>query len=343
MEGFTIESLDRWHRFKAIWEYIKKYPVLFGVATFIVIVTVSVPYLGSKIIELAPRPDRELPQSTLAGIVCQNYNQRPIAVMLTSDPAARPLTGIDNAEMVFEMPVTPGGITRLMAVYQCNKPEEIGSIRSARDSFIGLAMGLDAIYAHWGGEQEALTKLNNGVIDNINALIYDGTVFYRKRGVRQPHDGFTSYDLLYDKSVELGYEMTTSFEGYPHLKGKRQIGDERRVVRAYEPPYNVEWFYVEETNTYDRFRAGVPEIDKANNRQVRADVVVVMESTGTPNGIEYFDVDLIGRGNVTIYQNGEEIKGEWVKETEAAPLKFYNPNGEEIPFKPGSIWVEITT
>jgi hypothetical protein len=328
----------------AIWDYIKRYPTFFIIAAFIIAAVIAIPFLGSKIIEYAPRSEKELPQSTLTGIVCQDYDRRPIAIMLASDLEARPLTGISSAEMVFEMPVNSVGVTRLMAVYQCNKPKDIGSIRSSREEFIGLALGLDAIYVHWGGEKKALDRLNAGVMDNIDAFLYEEEgVFYRKKGVPGPHNGFTSYKKLYNKAVELGYEMTTTFEGYPHLKGKEIIGDERKVVRVYEDPFNVEWFYNEDTNSYDRFRTGEAEIDKANDRQVRADVVIVVETTGVPDGIEYYDVDLVGSGNATVYQNGEEIKGIWDKETEDAPLKFYNQIREEIPLKPGIIWVEIVT
>ena len=235
MEEFTSESLNRWDRFRAVWEYIKRYPVFFSVAALIIVAIIAVPYLGSKIIEYAPRPSQNIPQSTLAGIVCQEYNRRPIAIMLASDPSARPLTGISNAEMVFEMPVTPNGVTRLMAVYQCNEPDEIGSIRSARNTFVDIAVGLDAILAHWGGEETAHDRLKAGIMDNLDAFVYEEEgVFYRKNGVPAPHDGFTSYDLMYDQSAELGYRLTTEFEGYLHLRGRKQIGDERMVVRTYE-------------------------------------------------------------------------------------------------------------
>ncbi len=346
MEEFTSENLSKWGRTKDhlrnIWGYIKRYPIFFGVAVFIIAAVIAVPFLGSKIIEYAPRPSQNIPQSTLAGLVCQDYNRRPIAVMLASDPSARPLTGISNAEMVFEIPVTPNGVTRLMAVYQCNEPDEIGSIRSARNAFVDIAIGLDAILTHWGGEEIAHNRLKGGEMDNLDAFVYEEEgVFYRKRGVPSPHDGFTSYELMYDQSAELGYNLTTEYEGYPHTKGKEQIGDERKVVRTYDPPFNVEWFYNENVNRYDRFRTGEAEMDKDNKRQVQADVVVVIETTGSYTNIDYYEVDMIGSGKATVYQNGEEIKGRWTKESVSAPIKFHNEQGEEIQFKPGIIWIEI--
>src|SRR5438093_338635 len=63
--------------------------------------------------------------SPISGIECENPDSRPIAVMLSSDREARPLSGIGAADLVFEMPVVENGFTRMMAVYQCGKPKEL--------------------------------------------------------------------------------------------------------------------------------------------------------------------------------------------------------------------------
>ena len=158
----------------------------------------------------------EVLKSPITGLDCPSADVRPIAVMLASDPEARPLSGISQADMVFEMPVDPTGITRFMAVFQCEKPKEICSVRSARNDFIPLAAGLDTIFAHWGGELGVLEKLDARIIDNVDAMKYEGTVFYRKAGVGPPHDGFTNLDLLTKKAQDLKYDFKNSFPGYPH-------------------------------------------------------------------------------------------------------------------------------
>jgi len=55
--------------------------------------------------------------SPISGLACQDYDRRPIAVMLANDPATRPLSGLKDADLVFEMQVVEDSITRLMAVY----------------------------------------------------------------------------------------------------------------------------------------------------------------------------------------------------------------------------------
>lgn len=281
--------------------------------------------------------------SPISGLICENYQQRPIAVVLASDPISRPLAGISQADLVFEMPVITNDVTRMIAVYQCQSPKEIGSIRSARHDFIPLTMGLDAILVHWGGSHFALDKLDNGVMDNIDAMENPFNAFYQKRGIPQPHNGFSSMDRLLKSAAKLNYRLTNNFEGYPHQEENKGIWSKILKI-GYASPYNVEYRYDSEINSYFRWRAGAKEIDKNNNQQVEAKVVVVMRAYSRQiEGPEYNDLDIEGRGDCQVYQNGEVINCTWKKDKSNQPSKLYflDKNGEEIPFVPGQIWIEI--
>ncbi len=286
--------------------------------------------------------------SSIAGINCDDSDRRPVAVMMASDPEARPLSGIGEADLVVEMPVTPNGITRFMAVYQCETPKEIGSIRSAREDFIPLAAGFNSIYAHWGGEHSALDQLNKHVTDNINALQFDGTIFYRKSGSKPPHNGFSNLDLLSKQAKNFSYDMTKDFIGYPRTDkapAKNISNIATTVSIGYPYPNNVSWSYNQETNLYSRSRSGAPEIDKNNNKTVTASVIVVMNTTShiLYQGDQYIVVNTTGGGTAEVYQDGIKITGTWKKDPAKlnSKLYFYGSNGEEIKFEPGKIWIEI--
>lgn len=285
------------------------------------------------------------PKSSISGISCDRVGDRPIAVMLAGDKETIPLSGIGQADMVFEMPVTPNGITRFMAVFQCETPKEIGSVRSSRIDFIPLARGLKAIYAHWGGEHEALDELNKGIINNIDAMKYEGSVFYRKRGVPQPHDGFTSFDLLYKKSEELAYDLKDNFVDYPHKeKVDRNLSNLADSINVgYPDPFNATWIFDSATNVYKRNRNGQPEVNKNTNEQVSASVVVLMRTKITFWRDQYMRVNVTGQGVAQVFEGGIVINGKWKKDSEDSKLGFYDQDGKEIKFLPGKIWVEITS
>ena len=278
--------------------------------------------------------------SALAGIECGNYNSRPYAVMLSSDKEARPLSGIAEADVVFEMPVVNNGFTRMMAVYQCNRPNEVGSIRSSRLDFLPLALGLNAIYAHFGGEHEVLEELNKGVIDNIDGLKYDGTIYYRKGSIPRPHNAFTDFSLLAQAVTQLGYKTDNTNIVYPHDKNDKSV-DLIQPPTLFNKGFDVVWKYDQAKNSYLRWRAGSQEIDKNNLKQVDAKNVVIMKTTWAPINKDYIRVKTVGSGQAVVYKNGEEIKGTWDKKDDNSKQYFYDLNNKEIKFTPGNIWIEI--
>ena len=264
--------------------------------------------------------------------------------MLASDSEARPLSGIGQADMVFEMPVTPNGITRMMAVYQCGQPREVGSIRSARMEFLPLAQGLDAIYAHWGGEHEALALLSGGLLDNVDALRYEGTVYYRKPKIARPHNGFTTIEALREKADELAYASSSSFTPYRHTdqSPERNLASlATEVTVAWPQGFGVKFTYDAETNRYLRERGGTPEIDALDGAQVSASVVVVMRTEASPDYGQYIHVRTTGEGVATIYQGGRRTEARWKKPAAKDMLVFVDGRDQQIPLTPGTIWVLV--
>lgn len=288
--------------------------------------------------------------SSISGLNCDTAQRRPVAVMLESDPEGRPLSGIGQADLVVEMPVTPNGITRFMGVYQCQTPKEIGAIRSAREDFIPLAASFDSIYAHWGGEHGALAQLDSRVMDDINALQFDGTVFTRKAGIPAPHNGFTTLASLFGQSAKFNYRVTDDFAGYPHSDAvpTKNLSNVATSITLNYPGYsgadNVSWVYDAASNLYKRTRGGTPEIDKNTNQQVTARVVVTLDTTShiLYSGDQYIVVNTTGTGAAHVYQNGIRIDGTWKKDpaTLGSKLFFYDANGNEMKFAPGQIWLE---
>lgn len=285
-------------------------------------------------------PEREETASSISGEKCENAGARPIAVMVSSDKEARPLSGIGEADMIFEMPVVENGFTRMMAVFQCGRPKEMGSVRSSRLDFVPLALGLDAIYAHFGGEHEVLEELNSGVIDNIDGLKYDEIYYYRKKGIPRPHNSFTNFDLMTEVANKLGYDLKGAKINYPHEKKSKSRGTVEPEP-LFDGNFKVIWRYNKETNSYSRNRAGIDEIDKNTGKQVETKNVVVIETSASPVNKDYIRVKTVGSGSAAIYRDGIVINGSWEKKDDHAKMFFYDKDGKEIDFAPGSIWVEI--
>jgi hypothetical protein len=84
--------------------------------------------------------------------------RRPLEVMIENQVDARPQSGLQNADIVYEA-VAEGGITRFMGVFYCNvlagspNKYDVGPVRSARTYFLDLASEYSdyPLYAHVGG------------------------------------------------------------------------------------------------------------------------------------------------------------------------------------------------
>jgi len=297
--------------------------------------------------------------SPISGLPCADWNRRPIAVMQPADVPARPAAGFSDADMVIEMPVITASITRLMGVYVCGNPDDVGSMRSARHDYIALAKGLDAIFVHWGGSHFAIDKLNEGVIDDMNCNNDGGKsagqYCYRKEAsgtMRGVDTGYAKFAQLLQGAKDFSYRLENKFAGYPHQAeapvDQRGAGGHLRV--AFAGPYAAEYDYDKASNTYLRTWGGLQDTDRNNGKRIAPKNIIVMIATseqieGQYNNVQIGDpwYDTSDSGEASYYMNGQEYKGTWKKDKSSLDSKlfFYDQSGQEIKLVPGQIWVEV--
>lgn len=324
----------------------------------------------------------EGPVSPISGLSCENWNRRPVAVMQPADVQARPAAGFSEADMVIEMPAFTASVTRLMGVYICNIPKEIGAIRSSRHDYISLAKGLDAVFIHWGGSHFALDLLKNNVIDNYDCMTGNYCERWEVSGKMRLEDtGHIKSENVLAMMKDKGYKMEGNFSGYVHQGeaplDQRPKGGHLRV--AFKKPYDAEYDYDRETNSYLRTWGEEIDTDRNNEKRIAPKNIAVLFAVSDQITIEQ---DYLGKGlsdpwanveeikktgvesisgrynNVQIgdswydesdsgeafyYFNGKEYRGTWKKDKSRldSKLMFYDESGEEVKFVPGQIWVEI--
>jgi hypothetical protein len=232
-----------------------------------------------------------------------------------------------------------------MAVFQCGAPEEIGSVRSARSTFVPFVQGFDAIYAHWGGEHDVLALLDDGIVDNVDALKFEGTVYTRKFTVPRPHNGFTTLEALREKAMDLGYRATTTLDPFVRESSVHAVRNLGNVADTIVLPgasgMDVVFKYDATSGTYGRWRGGEPELDTIDDRQVTPAVVIVMETEIIRTYDQYIDLDVVGSGTATIYQGGRNIAARWRKPAVGATLTFTDAQDSVLPLVPGQIWIVL--
>lgn len=119
----------------------------------------------------------------------------PVAVVVENAPDARPQSGLDQADIVWEI-LAEGFITRFFAIFSTQPSAQIGPVRSARIYFDQLDKAYGLPYAHAGGNADALNWIGTWHLPNLDEIYGSGGYFWRSSDRQMPHNLYTSTALL---------------------------------------------------------------------------------------------------------------------------------------------------
>lgn len=277
--------------------------------------------------------------SPITGLACDNYDKRPFAVMYSGDVETRPyFSNITKADMVVEMPhraIHDG--TRVMGVFGCNAPTQIGPMRSGRVDFMNVANSIDAVFVLWGGDSVTKNLLDNKVMNSLTCA--DGGVnagasaCFRADTALVPLDmedrAFTSMPELIKSAGEYGYSNQNTFTGFQH---QGEIAKDQRpaygiLTVGYENPFRVHYEYNPETNSYDRLFNKKEEFDFATKERVSPKNVIVIQ---TKKDAFYTDTDYVSQG----------LRDPWAGVDDAHQK---NDTGQYPNFQLGDPWFDTKT
>lgn len=271
-------------------------------------------------------------------------NRRTVMAVINNHPDARPQTGLTEADMVFEM-IAEYDITRFLALYQSDFPEKIGPIRSAREYFVELAAASDAFFVAHGYSPDALVMLESGVVDHVNGIQHDGTLFQRSSDRIAPHNSYITLENIETamKNVQASTEYSGKspyyfYDSTENAKLKEQALSVR-VEYGTNELFFSEFTYNNESLLYSRSSGGVPTTDKETGEIVEVSNVLVFETQHqTVDSEGRQSIDLANGGNALLFQGGGVREIEW-SSVDGMPVP--TADGEPIKLMPGKTWIHI--
>ncbi len=287
---------------------------------------------------------------------CDDANRRAITVTVSSDVQTRPALSLSQADMIFEVPSTGNSDrhTRLLAVYSCNLPDKVRSVRSGREHFADFSMAVDGVLAHWGaneGGNKYYKELErSGDLDRLDAAVHGDKYFPRDYdGVDRKEDSGTANVLkIFGYVEDEGWHTDSKFEGYDfysedEIDEKRGLKGGSLLIGFNTKSDRVEYEYDPNSNEYKRSWGGKVDIDGTNDQQIVASNILVMETKITSQSDPHYNnVTTTGFGKAWIYNNGNEMVGTWERgSSPSAKLFFYDSEGAEVKLVPGQTWVEV--
>ncbi|WP_410513439.1 DUF3048 domain-containing protein [Paenibacillus sp. BR2-3] len=277
--------------------------------------------------------------SGLTGLpVTEAILPRPLAVMINNAPAARPQSGVSEADILYEV-LAEGGITRLIGIFQSHTGVvKIGPIRSIRPYLIDIGESYSGVTVHAGGSQAAYAILQKDKKEDMDEIGNAGAYFWRDKNRKAPHNLYSNAAKLREGADKLGYSDRTEVPAYLFTNPDYMpLGGEAASefsVNFQLKSYKLDYKYDPERRTYLRWVNGKPHLDLNNNEPVEAANVIVM-------GADHKVLDDIGRlqidvelgGEALLFERGQVIKGRWVRKPNDI-IRFVK-DGEEAPLYPG--------
>ncbi|WP_310502066.1 DUF3048 domain-containing protein [Paenibacillus qinlingensis] len=288
--------------------------------------------------------DTQLPfKFPLTGLPADHeVKTRPYMVMVENAPQARPQTGLDQADIVYEI-LAEGEITRFVSVFQSHAAGAIGPVRSIRPYFVEIGDALDAIIVHAGWSQDAMDMMAGRNLAHLDEVYGDGAYYWRSTDRKAPHNLYTSVDKM--KKGADARKFRTEWNG-PLLTFAKPGAVKLAGAAAHyiQIPYLMGYFasydYDAAAGVYMRSMEGKPHNDKETGKQLQTKNLLILESKHQIIDKEGRRiVDVFGPNKGMIFQEGMSQAITW--ERKNGMLRAYANDGKEVPLLPGNTWVQI--
>jgi hypothetical protein len=272
--------------------------------------------------------------------------ERPaVAVKIENAPIAYPLSGLEDAEIVFEE-VVEGGITRFMAVYHCTDSAKAGPVRSARAVDPAIMTPITRILAFSGANGTVVDLLEEAGVVIIDETHGTGAM------ERVPREGLSSEHTLYADSNGVRKIGKKEFSDAPpdDLLAFGDLGEARgrkarTVTINFSGATTVEYQW--SGDAWLRSQGGAPFLAESGEQIEVTNVLVeehdvnlssITDVAGNPS-VEI--ADETGTGRAVLFRDGRAITGTWSRKDVESPVVFKTKSGDEMVFSPGSIWIHL--
>ena len=276
-----------------------------------------------------------------------NDGKRPIAIMINNIKKATPQVGITECDMFYEIEAE-GGITRIMGLFaDVSEVPTIGAIRSAREYFVDVAIGYNAIFSHYGTSTNAKKRISQYSVDNLDGMYLPDTYWrdpVRKETMGLEHSALTSGEKLEEIIAKKKYNMTNdkSYKFFDFYDVNNFTADgtssANKISVKFSRSVTAEFEYDQTEKLYSKSQFGAPHVDDKGKQIKVTNVIVIYTSISVYDDEGHLKVDLSsGKGYYCSGGKMKEIK--WTKGDVSNPIKYYNTDGTELTVNAGKTYV----
>lgn len=284
----------------------------------------------------------------------------PMAVMVENSDAARPQTGLQQADIIYEA-MAEGGITRFLCIFNDQQPVKVGPIRSTRLYYIEIQREWDAPLVHYGGPSDAdRPSYVYGEDSKDIKLRLDGLkggygeYFWRDQERKAPNNVYTDltelytlYDYTPDERDPFSFEEGVTYNG--------EMVDTVGLPFLSKDATHTSFVYDPETDLFTRYQKGEPfEVrtvtqDAEGNQETQTapmtvkNLIVQYANTYTlKNDVKNRRmVDIVDSGEAEYFIGGKHVTGYWERTSREDSTHYYLEDGKPVVLRPGNTWIAL--
>ena len=263
--------------------------------------------------------------------------QPAVVVKVSNDPAARPQSGLNDADIVFE--AWGAGPTRFATVFQSTDAAKVGPIRSARTQDVDLVGEFNRpVFACSGGNPTVVKTIRNSDLQVFTEG--QGPGWYLDKHRKRPHATFNDTASL---RTDADPSSTAPQQQFHYRSSTDTVpGDPSSGFNLHIQLIHVQWRFDATSGRYMRSQDGGPHL-LADGSQVQVDNVVVLwinyehsfADARSPDG------GSIGNGDAVVFTGGKAITATWSRGDRLKPISIVDASGAPVLLTPGSTWIEL--
>src|SRR5437016_1139712 len=271
----------------------------------------------------------------------------PAMVQIENSILARPLAGLQQANIVYEY-LAEGGITRMTAIYfSPSGSQRIEPVRSARPVTIRLWHSYHGVLFFSGANTKVLQVIQAQQIPALTEGSDGGAYFARDSSRRAPHNLYTDGSRLAEGVSKHAPRVTYALPspGEPAASPAPAVAD--RVVFDQTSSHRVTYTYSAADNAYAYSTALGALTDQDTGQPIKPVNVILIQVAHHDagftdvNGAPAVDFDLQGTGPADVFTRGHHYKATWDLSNPELPLKIVGADSKVMPLPSGLTWVHL--
>ena len=278
--------------------------------------------------------------------------RRVISFKVDNNIIARPQSGIEHSDLIFEV-LVEGGMTRFLVLFLDSKSDYLGPIRSARPTDPTLIKHFGSTLVVSGataGLIPAIREIGVQVIEEQRS-----PSMFRISTRKAPHNLYADTELIRGIIDQKGYLFIQPGPNPLFQFGYDQtnwIAKASKISIKYSEETTVIWKL--DSNLYNRFmqdsysNSDSPEAHNWISQDNFTTDILTSETIIVIQGVQYRDeattlpsILTVGLGPVSIFNNGNMIQGTWRRSDIDDPFDLFDQKGDPIMLPPSKMWIHI--